>query len=244
MKWKPLLFCHLVIALLLGSFLWPATRVIWDSLDTSVFRVLNHTLEGHPWIQAFWAFVNHKKADLVEDAVFLLFFILAIKAAPQKQKIRRACEFLFCILLAGSLIYSVNRVLLRSYMLIPRASPSLVVSPCVRLSEELPWINIKDETLASFPGDHATTLLLFTAFYTFFAGRRLGAYALFYSVFRVLPRLIVGAHWFSDVVVGSGCLALFFLSWTLCTPLHTWIIDRIEKFLTLWRKNEVQKELV
>jgi membrane-associated phospholipid phosphatase len=78
----------------------------------------------------------------------------------------------------------------------------------------------------------------------FFAGRRLGAYALFYSVFRVLPRLIVGAHWFSDVVVGSGCLALFFLSWTLCTPLHTWIIDRIEKFLTLWRKNEVQKELV
>ncbi len=245
MKWKPLLLCHLAIAVLLGSFLWPATRALWEIFDIAVFKFLNHTLVGHPWVQVFWAFVNHKRVDLVEDAVFLLFFILAIKAAPKKNRLRRSAEFLFCILLAGSIIYFVNRTLLRNHVLIPRESPSLVVAPCIRLSEEVPWLLVKDETIASFPGDHATTLLLFTVLYTFFAGRKLGFYALLYAVFRILPRLIVGAHWFSDVVVGSGCLVLFFLSFALCTPFHTWMIDRIEKFLNLWRKkHEVQKDLV
>jgi membrane-associated phospholipid phosphatase len=91
------------------------------------------------------------------------------------------------------------------------------------------------------PGDHATTLLLFTVMYTFFAGRKLGTYAALYAIFRILPRLIVGAHWFSDIVVGSGCLVLFFLSWALCTPFHTWIIDRIEKILTFRRPHEIEK---
>ncbi len=245
MKWKPLLLCHLAIAVLLSSFLWPPTRIIWQSFDTAIFKFLNHTLEGHPWVQVFWAFVNHKKADLVEDAIFLLFFILAIKAAPKEKRLRRAAEFIFCIALAGSLIYYVNRTFLREHVLIPRESPSLVVTPCVRLSDEVPWLLVKDETIASFPGDHATTLLLFSVLYTFFAGRKLGAYACLYAIFRTLPRLIVGAHWFSDIFVGSGCLVLFFLSWTLCTPFHTWIVDRIEKILLLGRRqNEVEKDLI
>lgn len=247
MKWKPLLLCHVAIAVLLGSFLWPPARTIWGSLDTAVFKSLNHTLEGHPWVQLFWAFVNHRKADLVEDAVFLLFFILAIKAAPKEKRLRRAAEFIFCIALAGSLIYYVNRTLLREHVLIPRESPSLVVTPCVRLSKEVPWLLVKDETAASFPGDHATTLILFSVLYTYFAGRKLGAYACLYAIFRTLPRLIVGAHWFSDIVVGSGCLALFFLSWALCTPFHTWTIDRIEKILLFMSRrisNEVEKDLI
>lgn len=245
MKWKPLLLCHLAIGILLGSFLWPPTRAIWEIFDTAVFKSLNHTLEGHPWVQVFWAFVNHKKADLVEDAIFLFFFILAIKAAPKEKRIRRTAEFIFCIALAGSLIYYVNRTFLREHTIIPRESPSLVVTPCVRLSEEVPWLTVKDETIASFPGDHATTLILFSVLYTFFAGRKLGAYACLYAVFRALPRLIAGAHWFSDILVGSGCLALFFLGWALCTPFHTWIIDRIEKILLLFRRShEVEKDLI
>ena len=240
MKWKPLFLCHLSIALLLGSFLWPATFALWQSFDTVVFKSLNHTLEGHPWVQVFWAFINHRKADLVEDAIFLLFFILAIRAAPNRK--RKIAEFIFCVLLAGSIIFFVNRTFLRSHVLIPRESPSLVVTPCVRLSEEVPWMTVKDETIACIPGDHATTLLLFSVLYTFFAGRKFGAYASLYAVFRILPRLIVGAHWFSDIIVGSGCLVLFFSSWALCTPFYTWIIDRIEKILIVRRTHEIEKD--
>jgi membrane-associated phospholipid phosphatase len=243
MKWKPLLFCHLAIVVLLGSFLWPVTRAYWEIVDVAVFKFLNGTLLDHPWVQLFWAFVNHKKADLVEDAIFLFFFILAVVKAPQDQKIRRTAQFIFTVLLAGTLIYFVNRTLLREHVLIPRESPSLVVTPCVRLSQEIPWLTIKDETVACFPGDHATTLFLFAVLYTFFAGKRLGIYACLYAVFRLLPRLIVGAHWFTDIVVGTTCLVLFLLSWSLCTPLHTWMIDKIERLMKLFA-HETKKDLV
>ncbi len=242
MKWKPLLLCFASILFLLGSFLWPVTFALWQSFDTAIFKFLNHTLEGHPWVQVFWAVVNHRKADLVEDAIFLLFFILAIRAAPKEKRIRRTAEFIFCILLAGALILFVNRTFLRSHVLIPRESPSLVVTPCVRLSQEVPWMIVKDETIACFPGDHATTLLLFTVLYSFYAGRKFGAYAALYAVFRILPRLIVGAHWASDIIVGSGCLVLFFLGLVLCTPAHLWCIDRIEKILTFRRNHEIEKD--
>ncbi len=244
MKYKPLLLSHLIIALLLGTFLWPVTREVWEMFDTFVFQTLNGTLKNSPVLQIFWGLINHKKADLVEDAIFLAFFIYAIAKAPQGQKLKKTAQFLFCIILAGSLIYFVNRILLREHVLIPRVSPSLVVTPCVRLSVELPWLLVKDQTLASFPGDHATTLLLFVGLYTVYAGRRLGFYAALYAIFRMLPRLIVGAHWCSDIIVGSGCIALFFLSWTLCTPFHTWTIDKIEKILKLGKKDEnLQKSL-
>jgi membrane-associated phospholipid phosphatase len=242
MRWKPLLLCLTAIIFLLGSFLWPVTFALWQSLDTTVFKSLNHTLEGHPWIQVFWAFVNHRKADLVEDAIFLLFFILAIRAAPKEKKIRRTAEFIFCVLLAGCLIYFVNRTFLRSHVFIPRESPSLVVTPCIRLSQEVPWMVVKDETIACFPGDHATTLLLFTVLYSFYAGRKFGIAAALYALFRILPRLIVGAHWASDIIVGSGCLVLFFLSWALCTPFHLWCIGKIEKILTFRRPHEIEKD--
>jgi membrane-associated phospholipid phosphatase len=242
MKWKPLLLSFVAILLLLGSFLWPATFALWQSLDTAIFKTLNHTLKGHPWIQVFWALINHRKADLVEDTIFLLFFILAIRAAPKEKRIRRTAEFIFCIILAGSIVHFVNRTFLNHHVLIPRESPSLVVTPCVRLSQEVPWMIVKDETVASFPGDHATTLLLFAVLYSFYAGRKLGVYAALYAIFRILPRLIVGAHWASDIVVGSGCLVLFFLSLALCTPFHTWTIDRIEKILTFRRTHEIEKD--
>lgn len=242
MKWKPLLLSLSAILLLLGSFLWPVTFAFWQSLDTVSFKFLNHTLEGHPWVQVFWAIVNHRKADLVEDAIFILFFILAIRAAPKEKRIRRTAEFIFCIILAGSVIYFVNRTFLRNHVLIPRTSPSLVITPCIRLSKEVPWMTVKDETVSCFPGDHATTLLFFTVLYTFYAGRKLGTYAALYAIFRILPRLIVGAHWASDIIVGSGCLVLFFLSLALCTPFHIWMIDKIEKILKVKKIHEIEKD--
>jgi membrane-associated phospholipid phosphatase len=100
---------------------------------------------------------------------------------------------------------------------------------------------IKDETVTCFPGDHATTLLLFTVLYSFYAGRKLGTIASLYALFRLFPRLIVGAHWASDIIVGSGCLVLFFLSLALCTPFHLWCVDKIEKIIT--RKSyEIEKD--
>ena len=239
MRWKPIILCHLAIAALIGSFLCPTTRDFWDIADRAVFKFLNGSLIDRPWAQYFWALLNHKKADLVEDGIFLFFFILGIKKAPDKR--RRTAQFIFTILLAGSCIYFVNRTLLRDHILFPRESPSLIVTPCVRVSQEIPWLIIKDETAASFPGDHATTLLLFAALYSFFAGNRLGAFAWIYSLFRLMPRLVLGAHWFTDIAVGTTTLVLLFFSWAIYTPFHSWIIDKIEGLMKLFR-NETKKD--
>jgi len=243
MKLKPLILCHVGILLLLGTFFWPPARAVWDWCDTALFKLLNGTLEDRPRWQLFWALANHKLADWFEDAVFIAFFVLAVRAAPRGERLRRSAQFVFCILYAALIIFFVNRVLFREHLDIPRDSPTLVVSPCVRLSDEITWMSIKDDATSSFPGDHATTLLLFAASYAFYSGRRLGAWAAAYTVFRALPRLIAGAHWFSDVAVGSGAIALFFLGWAFYTPLHTWAVGWIEAFFLLFtRRHKVYSD--
>lgn len=245
MKLKTLALCNLGVILLLGSFFSPMTRVYWDMLDIGCFKLLNTTLEGHPKWQLFWALVNHKLTDWIEDFVFITFFILAIRAVPKNLRVQKVAQFLFLVLYAATIIYFVNRVLFREHFDIPRDSPTLVVSPCVRLSDEIPWLHIKDDATSSFPGDHATTLLFFAAGYTFYTGRKLGLYAYLYAFFRIIPRLIAGAHWLTDITIGSAPIVLFFLSWAFCTPFASLATKQIETFFSLFRrKKEQDKEVV
>lgn len=229
MKWKELLLCHLIIAFLLTSFFLN----LWQAVDIAVFKALNGALENSPSAQLFWGLLNHKRADLFEDAIFLTFFIVAICKAPNREKVRRTLQFLFCIAISAAIIFFVNEQLIRKHLLLPRASPSLVI-PCTRLSVKMPHLLSKDATLGSFPGDHATTLFLFASFYTLYAGRKAGFYAFGYALFRTLPRLVVGAHWLSDIMVGTFSLVLFFQSWLFCTPLQAWVISKIE---SVFRRN-------
>ncbi len=236
MRWKPFLISFGILALLWATFLSPWTAPLWEAIDLAVFKMLNGMLQGNKPLQYFWAIVNHKRMDLVEDAVFLLFFIWGIKTAPKELRWRKAAQFLFIILLAGSVIFFINRNFLKYNVLIPRDSPSLVVSPCVKITNEIPWVGLKDETIASFPGDHATTLLLFGFLFSAFVPRRLAFAAWLYVAFRILPRLVVGAHWFSDIAVGSVSIALFFAACFLYTPLGTVILKPKEG------SNEIQKD--
>lgn len=236
MKWKPFLISFALIAFLWASFLTPWTKPLWEMVDVNAFKFLNSQLLSTKLLQYFWAALNHKYMDLVEDLLFLLFFIGGIKAAPSSMKRRKCAQFLSCILLAGAIIFFINRQFLRYYTPFPRQSPSLVVTPCIRITEEIPWKYVKDETDASFPGDHATTLLLFGLLYSAFAPRKLAISSWIYVGFRTLPRLILGAHWISDVVVGSVSISLFFVSCFLYTPLGIMVVDSIEKILHFGQK--------
>lgn len=234
MRLKTLIYCHLAILFLLGTFLWSPTRVYWDILDVGLFKFLNSALKDRPWLQAFWALANHKLTDWVEDGIFIAFFAVAIYQAGREKRLQKLSQFIFCILFAATMIYGVNRVLFREHLKIPRPSPTLVVTPCVRVSDTISWIKTKERAGSSFPGDHATTVIFFAVSYTFFAGRRLGAYATLYALFRTLPRLIIGAHWFTDVFIGSCSIVIFFSSWAFCTPFHFWIAQGIQSFLKIF----------
>lgn len=228
-----LVIWHLLIAFLIGTFLWAPTRFLWERLDTAFFQLFNGSLRGRPNWQLFWAFANHRLADWIEDICILAFFVVSVLRSPKEMRLRKISAFIFSAIAIALIIYFVNRMLFRSYVHIPRDSPTLTFDTSVRLSQEIPWMRIKDGSPKSFPGDHATTALIFASSFFYFAGWRQGLVAIFYAAFLCLPRLVTGAHWLSDVLIGSGSIALFFMSWLLCTPIHTRCIEKIEKGLRL-----------
>jgi membrane-associated phospholipid phosphatase len=227
-KVKQLLFFHALVLIMVWSLFTPYVKIFWDVLDVTFFKAINGTLRESPSWQLFWACANHKIADWIEDICVLCFFIAYILKAAKKTRLRRVAELVFMVLYIAMIIYFVNKTLFREYLEIPRLSPTLTVENSVHLSEEISWMSIKDDSSKSFPGDHGTTALLFAASFTYFAGRRLGFFACLYAVFLCMPRLITGAHWLSDVIVGSGSITLFFLSCAFCTPFSQWCITGIE----------------
>jgi membrane-associated phospholipid phosphatase len=218
-KLNVLLFWHIIAALLFASLFWPVTKEYWQVVDVAFFKAINSTLRDRPSWQLFWALANHKLADWVEDLCVLCFFITYVRQAHRSLRKRRISELLFCVIYIAAIIYFINRMLFRENLSIPRLSPTLVVDDSVRLSEEITWMSIKDDSSKSFPGDHGTTALLFAASFSYLAGWRLGLLASLYAAFLCMPRLITGAHWLSDVIVGSGTITIVFLSWAFCTPL-------------------------
>jgi membrane-associated phospholipid phosphatase len=231
-KLKILLLWHITGALLFASLFWPVTKIYWEMVDIAFFKMINSTLRDRPAWQLFWAIANHKLADWVEDLCVLCFFITYVRQAHKSLRKRKVSELLFCVLYIGAIIYFINQMLFRENLSIPRLSPTLVVDDSVRLSQEIPWMKIKDDSSKSFPGDHGTTALLFAASFSYLAGWRLGILASLYAAFLCMPRLITGAHWLSDILVGSGTITIVFLSWAFCTPLFSQFTSKCERFFT------------
>lgn len=211
----PFFLCHLGVVLLLFSFFLP----FWKQLDRAAFIFLNNSIKtGSIW-QTFWALMNHSLADWVEDLCILGFYTLALLRTSKPERLKQICQFVFCLLFIALTILLINRLLCRDLLCLHRNSPTLAIEGSFRLSQSLSWIAMKDGSSKSFPGDHATSALLFAATYAFFTGRSLGFYGFLYAGFLCLPRLMVGAHWLSDLIIGSGSILLFAMSWLLFTPL-------------------------
>jgi len=233
---KTLLLCHILGGILLTSLFWQPTYAFWHAIDVSFFQMINSSLQDRPMWQLFWAAANHKLADWIEDFVFLIFFFYHVKSYSKMARSRKIGELVFCLLYSAAIIYFINRLLLREHCNIPRLSPTLSLDNVVHLSDEIPWLSIKDSSSKSFPGDHGTTAILFATILSLLSRKRIAILACLYAAFLCLPRLITGAHWLSDVLVGSGCIVLISLSWAFCTPLFARFCDLWEKMFKAIRK--------
>lgn len=222
-RWRvrSLVAFHLVALLVLASWLWPATRAAWDAIDLAVFRMLNAPLAtSAAWAHA-WAIGNMRATDLAVALAMLALLIRGdlIFAAAQ---VRHALYAFLAMLLLLLLIRAVPFAELVSSMRWQRASPSLTVDGAVRLTELFSsWQglrHIKDSSGRSFPGDHASVLMLWALFLTPFARgwRRWLVWVL--ALLFAMPRLVAGAHWLSDVLVGGTFIALATTGWSLFTP--------------------------
>ncbi len=215
-----LLFCHCIAAFLVISLAIPWTHTIWEKIDGAWFKYINGSLKGHPYLKVFWALANHKLADWVEDICILTFFGCYIASLDKTKRLQKVIELTLSILYIAAIIYFINRLFFRECCPIYRDSPTLTIHPHINLADAASWLHVKSGSSKSFPGDHGTTALLFAASFTYIAGWRRGIFACLYASFLCLPRMVAGAHWLSDVIVGSGSITLCTLSWIFCTPLH------------------------
>ena len=229
--WHPAAFvlgCGLSIALLMSWILEP-TRSLWLTLDENVFWALNDSLAwGRGW-QVFWAVANNRAVDIVAAlSVIGLFAVFVLR------KGRERTEFFVAVgLLLTILVYSASQI--AGAIMISRPSPTVVHSDALRLSQLVSWIPTKDISGDGFPGDHAVVLLICAGVITYYLPRAYALAAWVLAVVFTVPRIVSGAHWLTDDLVGSVAVAGFVLSYVLATPLHSIMTDRLERLVYRYR---------
>ena len=230
-KWnlKPLILAHFLVLFLVSTLFYPPTyKILWKGLDEGFFTLLKAMIDNSPFWQNFWAMANHRVADLVEDVFFLIFFLWLLKTTPKGEKLKKAAEFISLALLTAAVIIFINNLLFKQLVHIKRFSPSYILDHFPRLSEQVSWIKVKDRSKMSFPSDHGTTAVLFVADFLFLSRNRLLTICVcLYGAFLCCPRMIAGAHWITDILLGSASLVLLVFSWTFCTPFGNYVIQKI-----------------
>ena len=228
-QWKRLAVYFLLAALLFGSWLFAPTRMLWDAADDSLFRTLNGMLRRFPSTAPFWAFMTRKRADWICDAVFLA---IALAGAWNSRRPARAATLLFIAGYLALWLEVVTRWIERLLgPLHDRLSPSLACPDSVRLSQLLPWRDIKDAS----PWNHAFSFFLLAALCYALIGKKSGRLAWLAAALCCLPRLVSGAHWLTDQLVGSAAMTLLACGLALATPLSKCVIASLDALLHLSR---------
>jgi membrane-associated phospholipid phosphatase len=213
-------FWLIAALLLMGSWLWPFSRSLWDILDRLCFQALNATIAwGKPWA-VFWALTGDRIFDYVAAAIVILVFIIFIFGYKKRLSRRDLFLTLFSIIMLGIVIG-----LQRELISWPRLAPSNLFEGRNSIKEFVFWSRAKETSASSFPGDHATVMMIITVLFWRFFGHKLGQIMLGLTVLFTLPRLAAGAHWLTDDLVGGGFVVLLMLAVIDGTP-FVWYLYR------------------
>ena len=220
-RWPALIGLNLLAILLISSWLSPATRPIWDSANLWVFQALNGSLGHNLLWDSLWALASIRVFDILVGALMLCMTIHTGWVFGNREVRPALLHFLslLVLLLVARVIF--NKLV--NHFDWQHASPSVQLAGAVHLSDQFPLLEqifeLKDRSSRSFPGDHASVLLLWGLFMAMFARGWKLAVSMTVVVLCCLPRLIAGAHWLVDVAVGGLMLALLAFAWGYCTPL-------------------------
>ncbi|WP_240407687.1 phosphatase PAP2 family protein [Halomonas sp. JS92-SW72] len=209
-----LLLFNLLGALLIFTWLSP-DLLFWTEIDDAVFFTTNGWLteENGAWVWLVAA-TNARLFDVVSLLVLLAIYLWAISRDPVREQrmLRWGGIGITMLLVAVFMAQGVRMVIDYSH-----PSPTLVYQE-VNLITEMVDFSTKDSSGASFPGDHGVNLFLFAAFMWRFAGLRVMLVSLVAAVILSAPRILSGAHWFSDVYFGAIAINLIIAPWFLLTP--------------------------
>ncbi|WP_445497439.1 phosphatase PAP2 family protein [Photorhabdus sp. SF281] len=211
------------IALFFSWYL-PEHHGFWFNIDSAIFYFFNEKLIPGSKFTEFVAFVNIRAFDVISLFCMGLLYYRVFRKQNYAGKRR-----LFMIGLV-MLISAITLNQIGHQLPVIRSSPTLTFDNINRISE-MTNLMTKDSSGDSFPGDHGLMLLIFSYFILRYISVTAFAIALLIVVMFTLPRIMAGAHWFTDIAVGSLSLVLIGTSWLLLTPLSDIMINWLDKNL-------------
>ncbi|RWR02663.1 membrane protein [[Pantoea] beijingensis] len=229
MNAKRLVTILLLNALGIGLFLsWslPDNHGFWFPIDKSIFYWFNDRVVIYKSLLWLVAITNFRGFDLVSLLAMGLLYLTFWRAEPAPQSRRRLLAIGITMLIAAVTVNQLGHLLIDAV----RASPTVYFKDSHRVSV-LTGIPAKDASNDSFPGDHGIMLLVFTCFMLRYFGKKAFVIALLIFVVFSLPRIMAGAHWFTDVAVGSLSIILLGTSWWLITPASDLLINWLYRSL-------------
>lgn len=170
----------------------------------------------------FWALANNRGFDAIQGLSLLLLFA-HYPLFRNRPQLARYAAIALLLFLTGLIAMQIGKALP-----IERPSATAIYPEALRLSQLVPWIHTKDISGDSFPGDHGLVLIICVVFFLRYLPRGYGLVGVGMGLAFVMPRLVGGAHWFSDEAVGAASLALLVLPWLFMTPLAEKVIRRLE----------------
>ena len=205
------------------------------AVDEGLFFLLNGTLEWHPAWMSVWAFANHRIFDVVMGMTYLGFTLFYCFSASRNVAVHRVAELVILGLVLLGSRFVIGQILdLVNYH---RVSPSRALEPAIMLNEAFPAYKIKDGSNSSFPGDHALVSIFLLLYFVARAPRAYALGALMLAIIACVPRLVGGAHWLTDIVVGSFFFAV--LAWATVerSGAYDWLVQQMKRLThppTVW----------
>ncbi len=227
MTTKRLLTILLLNALgLILFFSWylPVGHGTWFAIDKGIFYWFNDRIVTSKPLLWLLAITNFRAFDgvslLAMGGLYLHFWR---RETPQGRRRMLAIGITMLVSAVG-----LNQ--LGHLIPVSHASPTKFF-PGVHHVSELTGIPAKDASADSFPGDHGMMLMIFACFMLRYFSRRAFALAVLIVLVFAMPRVMIGAHWFTDVAVGSLSVVLVGMSWWLMTPASDYLVNWLYRHL-------------
>jgi Kdo2-lipid A phosphotransferase len=227
---------HLVVAqfvsiLLLSSWFMEPTRSLWLFTDDRVFWLFNDSLKtGSDSWRMLWALTNHRLFDAISAGLLVTVFLVSARRKG------RASWHWHAAVIAVTVVAAVIGTRIGHLIPVERPSATMVYDHVFRLSSWATGFNTKDISYSTFPGDHGMVALIGFGYAFHYLGRGYAWAAFAAGLVIVLPRLVGGAHWLSDEVVGAGFAGILVLSWSFYTPLADNLVGTAERgWRRVWR---------
>lgn len=194
-------------------------------IDSDIFHFFNKLIGKHPLFARFVAIVNNRLFDIISFLVMGGLYYYYFRPQPVAKK-REMIVLGIMMLLTAVLIKQCGK-----FMMINHVSPSLFFWDSSYHINDITSISTKDRSGDSFPSDHGSFLMIFAAYLWRYFGKKTLLITIPIVIIFSLPRIMIGAHWFSDIYIGSLSLCCLVLSWLLLTPTINFCVQKLTPFI-------------